>query len=192
MARISLDPPRTPTYRLVEWYSRRRFGKVAEPLMAVAHNPKVLRTDLRFEASLARWDRLDSKLKMLATLGAAAYLGCSFCVDIGSWAGQEEGLDPDKVRDIARWRDSTAYTDLERQALAYAEAMSGYPITVTDEMVAGLREHLDEAQLVELTMMVAVENLRSRGNIAMGMTSQGFSDHCAVPATAIAAASTLR
>jgi alkylhydroperoxidase family enzyme len=53
---------------------------------------------------------------------------------------------------------------------------------VTDEMVAGLRRQLDDAQLVELTMMVAVENIRSRFNSALGLTSQGFKDRCEIPA----------
>jgi alkylhydroperoxidase family enzyme len=76
------------------------------------------------------------------------------------------------------WRDSEQFTLLERQVPAYAEAMSATPPQVTDEMVAGLREHIDEAQLVELTMMVAVENQRSRFNDALGLPSQGFSGRC--------------
>ena len=52
-ARISLDPPRTPVYRLAEWYSRRSYGVVADPLAAMGHNPRVLLTDARFETSLA-------------------------------------------------------------------------------------------------------------------------------------------
>ena len=66
--------------------------------------------------------------------------------------------------------------------MAYAEAVSTTPLGVTDEMVAGLRRHLDDAQLVELTMMVAVENNRSRFNSALGLTSQGFKDRCEIPA----------
>ena len=58
------------------------------------------------------------------------------------------------------------------------------PPAVTDEMVAELRRDLDDAQLVELTMMVAVENVRSRFNSALGLTSQGFRDRCELPATA--------
>ena len=54
MARISLDPPRTPLYRLAEWYARRTYGGVPDPLPAMAHNMRVLLTDLRFEMSLAR------------------------------------------------------------------------------------------------------------------------------------------
>ena len=55
---------------------------------------------------------------------------------------------------------------------------------VTDEMVAGLRRQLDDAALVELTMMVAVENSRARFNSALGLTGQGFRDRCDLPAHA--------
>jgi alkylhydroperoxidase family enzyme len=51
-------------------------------------------------------------------------------------------------------------------------------------MVAELRSELDDAVLVQLTMMVAVENSRSRFNAALGLTSQGFRDRCELPATA--------
>src|SRR5215207_5150098 len=86
------------------------------------------------------------------------------------------------MREVPRWRDSDVFTDLERQVMAYAEAVTATPTAVTDEMVAGLRRRLDDAELVELTMMVAVENIRSRFNSALGLTSQGFKDRCEVPA----------
>jgi alkylhydroperoxidase family enzyme len=115
---------------------------------------------------------------------SAVAIGCSRCVDFGYWNSTNEGVDPAKLRDVPRWRDSDVYTDLERQVMAYAEAMTTTPPSVTDEMVAGLRRELDDAELVELTMMVAVENVRSRFNSALGLTSQGFKDRCEIPATA--------
>jgi alkylhydroperoxidase family enzyme len=83
---------------------------------------------------------------------------------------------------VPRWRDSAVFDDTERAVLAYAEAVSATPPAVTDAMVADLRQRLDDAALVELTMMIAVENERSRFNSALGLASQGFSDRCAVPA----------
>jgi AhpD family alkylhydroperoxidase len=181
-ARIPLDPPRTPMYRLVEWYARRTYGVLPDPLAAMAHNTRVLLTDAGFETSLARWNRLDPTLKSLAEMASAVTIGCSWCVDFGYWETTRNGIDPVKMREVPRWRDSDVYTDLERQVMAYAEAVTATPPAVTDEMVAGLRRHLDDAQLVELTMMVAVENVRSRFNSALGLTSQGFTDRCDIPA----------
>src|SRR4051794_2780540 len=187
-ARISLQPRRTLVYRLAEWYSRRSWGVVADPLAAMGHNPRVLMTDARFETSLKRWNKLDPTLKALAEMTAAVSIGCSWCVDFGYWNSTNEGVDQLKLRDVPRWRESTVYTALERQVMGYAEAMTTTPPSVTDEMVTDLRRELDDAELVELTMMVAVENVRSRFNSALGLTSQGFSDRCEIPAAASGAA----
>jgi AhpD family alkylhydroperoxidase len=182
VTRIPLDPPRSLTIRLIEWYSRRTYGAVLDPGAAIAHNRRVLRTYLRHELSLARWNRLDPTLKALAVLSSAATIGCSWCLDFGYWESTQRGVDPAKLRDVPRWRDSDVYSDVERQVMAYAEAMTTTPLQVTDEMVVELRRHLDDAQLVELTMMISVENSRSRTNSALGLTSQGFRDRCEIPA----------
>ena len=190
MARISLDPPRTLLYRAVEWYSTRRFGAVADPAAAMGHNLRVLLADARFEMAVDRFRRLDPTLRALAEMGAAADIGCSWCMDFGYWVAHEKGVDPAKLRDVPRWRESEAYTDLERRVLEYAEAATATPPTVTDDLVESLRRDLGEAALVELTMMIAVENQRSRFNSALGLTSQGFSDRCVVPATPLRGAGT--
>ncbi|MGY1737715.1 carboxymuconolactone decarboxylase family protein [Geodermatophilus sp. SYSU D00684] len=184
-ARIPLDPPRTLLTRVVDRYSRRTYGATLDPAAAMAHHPRLLFTELRHEQSLARWDRLDPTLKPLAVMSAAVTVGCSWCVDFGWWIGTaHEGVDPAKLRAVPAWRDSDALTDLERRVVEYAEAMSTTPMGVTDEMVAALRRDLDDAALVELTMMVAVENSRARANSALGLTSQGFRDRCELPAPA--------
>ena len=104
----------------------------------------------------------------------------------GAWTSATTSRGPtawpiDKLEQVADWRDSTVYTPLERKVLEYAEAMTATPPTVTDEMVEALRADLDDAQLVELTEMISVENLRSRTNSALGLTSQGFKDQCDLP-----------
>ncbi len=184
-ARIPLDPPRTLLTRAVAWYSRRTYGALLDPAGAMGHHPRLLVTQLRHEQALARWDRLDPTLKSLAVMSAAVTVGCSWCVDFGWWVGTaQEGVDPAKLRAVPAWRDSDALTDLERRVVEYAEAMSTTPVGVTDAMVAALRRDLDDAALVELTTMVAVENSRSRFNAAMGLTSQGFRNRCEIPAGA--------
>ncbi|MEU4209584.1 carboxymuconolactone decarboxylase family protein [Streptomyces sp. NPDC026206] len=182
MARIPLDQPRTLLTRLAAWYSRRSYGKVLDPLMALAHNRRVLITDSRFEMSLARWNKLDPGLKDLAVMASAAAIGCSWCMDFGYWESRRRGASHEKLHDVPRWRDSDVYTPLERDVLEYSEAMTATPPVVEDDLVERLRRQLGEAALVELTAMVAVENLRSRINSALGLASQGFKDSCDIPA----------
>jgi AhpD family alkylhydroperoxidase len=189
MARISLDPPRTLSYRLGAWFSRRRYGTVLDPLAAVGHNPQVGLAYGLFELQVGRWRKLDRGLKDLAVMAAAAAIGCSWCMDFGYWEStMKHHVSAEKIRAVPRWRDSGVFTELERFVLDYAEAMTVTPPGVTDERVERLRGHLSEAQLVELTAIVAVENLRSRINAALGLTAQGFQDRCEIPAAGDAAA----
>lgn len=183
MARVSLIPPRTLLLRVMEWYSRRTYGKVLEPGKALAHNPRVLWGDLRFEQSVAKWNRLDSDLKALAVMASAASIGCSWCMDFGYWENAERGMDRRKLHDVPVWRESDAYTPLERDVMEYAEAVTATPPTVGDDLAERLRARLGEPAFVELTAMVAVENLRSRINAALDLTSQGFKDSCDLPGT---------
>ncbi|GGR52886.1 carboxymuconolactone decarboxylase family protein [Streptomyces netropsis] len=184
MARIPLDPPRTPLIRVLEWYSKRAYGKVLEPLMAYAHHRRVLIGTSRFELSVARWKKLDPGLKALAVMTSASAIGCSWCVDFGYWENRRHGMPHEKLHDVPRWRESEVYTPLERDVMEYAEAMTATPPTVEDDLVDRLRQRLGDERLVELTAMVAVENLRSRVNAALGLSSQGFKDSCDVPAGA--------
>jgi AhpD family alkylhydroperoxidase len=167
--------------RLMGWYARRSYGQELQPMQALLHHRRVTLAVARFEMRIARWDRLDPDLKELACLAAASQIGCSWCVDFGQHLAHTRGMAPQKLAEVVRWRDSEAFTPVERRVLEYAEAMTATPPTVTDEMVATLRADLDDAQLVELTEMISVENLRSRTNAALGLTSQGFAAHCGLP-----------
>jgi alkylhydroperoxidase family enzyme len=182
MARISLDPPRGLIYRAMEWYSRRVYGTVLDPGRALAHNPKVLAGYARTERSAATWDRLDGELKTLAVMASSAAVGCPWCMDFGYWEAYEQGMDRRKLHDVPLWRSSTAFTPLERDVLEYAEGMSATPPDVGDALAARLVERLGEPAFVELTAMVALENMRSRMNAALGLTSQGFKERCPVDA----------
>jgi alkylhydroperoxidase family enzyme len=84
------------------------------------------------------------------------------------------GASAAKIRDVERADASPHYSERERVALAYAEAMTVSGRTVSDELFARLRQHFTEAELVELTAAVALENFRSKFNTALGIEAQGF------------------
>jgi alkylhydroperoxidase family enzyme len=167
--------------KVLSGYARRTYGQVPDGVHVYWHHRKVLKAVLGFEQKVAKWDRLDEDLKSYAQLASAGVIGCSWCLDFGHFKAHNDGLDLAKVREVPRWRESDAFTDTERAVLEYAEAMSTTPLGVTDEMVAGLIERLDVEAVVELTQMVALENMRSRFNSAAGLQSQGYSDVCELP-----------
>ncbi|MFT4582434.1 MAG: alkylhydroperoxidase family enzyme [Gammaproteobacteria bacterium] len=71
------------------------------------------------------------------------------------------------------------YNDVERLVLDYGEKMTITGETVDDSLFAKLREHFSEAQIVELTAGIAMENFRSKFNAPLKIQSQGF---CPLPA----------
>ncbi|WP_310964934.1 carboxymuconolactone decarboxylase family protein [Nocardioides terrisoli] len=176
--RVPLDTGDSLIGKMMSWYSRRTYGDVLDNGLAMLHNRPVLWSVLRFEKGVAKWKRLDPDLKTLAQMAAAAMIGCSWCMDFGYFAAHSAGLDTSKLEEVPRWRDSDVFTAQERRVLEYTEAVTSTPPTVTDEMAESLRSELGNDAFVELTMMIAVENERSRFNSALGLTSQGFKEHC--------------
>jgi AhpD family alkylhydroperoxidase len=167
--------------RVLLAYARRTYGQVPDNAYVLWHHRPALKAVLGLERKVARFDALDPHLKSFAVMAAAASIGCSWCLDFGYYLAHDEGLDLAKVREVPRWRESGVFSDLERDVMAYAEAMTATPPAVTDEMVSGLTDRLGTEAVVELTLMVAIENERSRFNAAMGLASQGFSDVCELP-----------
>jgi len=86
----------------------------------------------------------------------------------------QAGASEEKVQEVPRWRDSPLFSPVERDALEYAEAMTITGERVTDSLHARLRGHFTEAQIVELTAAVALENFRSKFNVPLQIESQGF------------------
>lgn len=83
-----------------------------------------------------------------------------------------------KVAELANWRDSPLFSEPERVALEYAERMTITGQRVDDALFARLKQHYTEAQIVELTAAIALENFRSKFNPALGIEAQGF---CMIP-----------
>ena len=177
-ARVPLEEGSGLLDRMIQWYSHRTYGDVLDNGLALMHNKPVLWAVLRFEQRVARWKRLDPDLKVLAEMATASRIGCSWCMDFGWYAAHSAGLDTSKLAEVPRWRESDVFSERERRVLEYAEAATATPPEVTDEMTEALRADLGNDGFVELTMMIAVENERSRFNSALGLTSQGFKDRC--------------
>ena len=167
-----------PYGALVKMFSKRMFGRVPESLGVMWHNVPVLKASMGFGQKLQKWDQCDETLKSFAHMAVASYIGCSWCLDFNYFTAFNQGLDVDRAREIPRWRESEAFSPLEREVFAYAEAMSSTPPTVTDEMVASLHDQLGPAAVVELTSVIGFANLTTRGNVALGIESEVFAAAC--------------
>jgi alkylhydroperoxidase family enzyme len=159
-------------------FSNKMFGVVPDGLGVMWHNRPVLKASLGLGRKASKWNACDEDLKSYAHMATAALIGCSFCLDYGYFEAHNKGLDVAKAREVPRWRQSDVFTDLERDVMEYAEAMSQTPPTVTDELSGRLLEQLGAPALVELTAWVGFANQTARGNVALGIEAQGFSATC--------------
>ena len=153
------------------------------PIRVCAHIPKLLSGYGKLEQAVAKVHLLDLRHRALAELKAATTTRCEYCIDMGSRISRDWGLTDEELLALPNYRTATCFSDVDRLVLDYAAAMSRTPVQVSDELFDSLREHFDVPQMVELTHIVALENLRARFNLALGIGSAGFSEGmvCAIP-----------
>lgn len=187
MTRIAPLAPKDagPLARIAYRYATRRYGAVPEPFTVVAHHRKLLVASAVQELAAEKASTvLPASIRDLAVYRVAWTVGCSWCIDFGSMLMRLQDLDVDRLQHIEEYETSPLYSDDDRATIAYADAMTSTPTTVTDEQVADLERRFGSAGVVELTYQIALENQRSRMNSALGIVDQGFStDSCRVPWT---------
>ncbi len=195
MPRISQVPARNSGLfvKLMYFFTRRSLTQVTgrapermmEPFELYAHTPGLLFGYGMFEWATGTVHRVDVRLLNLAELKAATLTHCEYCIDLGSQIARRSGLSDAQLLALPRYQESDLFTSLEKLVLDYAVGMSRTPVDVPDALFAELRQHLNDAQIVELTSVIALENLRGRFNLALGVGAAGYSEGmvCAVPAT---------
>ncbi|WP_421735232.1 carboxymuconolactone decarboxylase family protein [Cellulomonas sp.] len=166
---------------LVKLMARKMLGHVPESVGVLWHHQGVLKDSMRLGGKVERWHELDRDLATYAAMASAATVGCSFCLDLHYFMAHNHGLDEAKVREVPRWRESSAFTPRERRVMEYAEAASQTPPAVTDELSAALLAELGPAALVELAARVAFMNMSARMNLALGIHSEEFAAACGLP-----------
>jgi len=172
------------------WFAKRRFGAVPEPFTVLARHRKLLMAAGRHEMAAEKaCKKLPKNVLELAVYRVAQQIGCSWCVDFGAMLMKHGGLDVERLKHIDDYRTSPTYTRQERLAVAYADALSTMPVSVTDEQVAELREEFGDEAVLELTYQIGLENMRARMFSALDIRDQGFSsgDACRLPEAEVTA-----
>jgi uncharacterized peroxidase-related enzyme len=168
------------------WNQRRKYGAVLEPALLWARSPALFATvALLYGALDRRSSPIEPALRSLVTVRVSQINRCSFCVDINSATLLRRNVPLAKVEALASWRTSDLFNDRERVALEYAEKMTASTQSVGDDLMDRLRRHFNDDAIVELTGLIAFQNLASKFNAALDVPPQGF---CPAPAASSAAA----
>lgn len=118
---------------------------------------------------------LDKKLLSLVDMRVSQINGCAYCLDMHSKDLRAEGETEQRIYMLDAWRESPIYTDKERAALEWAEAVT--KITeghVPDEVYERVRKEFDEKELIDLTLAVTTVNSWNRVNIALRTPAGGY------------------
>ncbi|HQR80583.1 MAG TPA: carboxymuconolactone decarboxylase family protein [Actinomycetota bacterium] len=130
-------------------------------------SPEALQAMLHLERQIHR-SGLDESLLELVRSRASQLNGCAWCLDMHTKDARARGETEQRLYLLPAWRDAPCYTDRERAALAWTEALTlvASRQDVSDEVYAEAREHFDEKELVDLTMAVIAINGWNRLNVA--------------------------
>ncbi len=157
------------------WNQKRKYGDVLEAGLLWARSPKLFFGVATLYGMIDRsGSPVDPALRSLVTVRVSQINGCRFCVDINSATLMRRGVSEEKAMAVARWRSSDLFDERERAVLAYAEAMTEAPQSIPDEVYRGVCRHFDEDGLVELTGLIAFQNMSAKFNSALGVPPRGF------------------
>lgn len=179
--RVAAQPlNRTPWYlKPFFWNQRRKYGQPLEAALVWARRPRLFLAVANLYGALdRRHSPVSPTIRSLVTVRVSQINHCRFCVDLNSMTLAKRAGSMDKVLALESWRESEAFTPEERAALDYAEAMTDSSRQVTDAMAEALRKLWDDDGIVELTALIAFQNLSSKFNAALDVPPQGF---CAAP-----------
>jgi AhpD family alkylhydroperoxidase len=165
--------------RLLFWNQERKYGQVLKPALLWARVPKLfLAVTILYGVVDRRKSPVDPVLRSLVMVLVSQISSCRFCVDINASLFAERAGSAEKLQALERWRESDIFSKKEKVVLEYAEAITHPGQKVNDGLIERLREFFDEDGIVELTGLVAFQNLSSMFNNALDIPSQGF---CRLP-----------
>jgi AhpD family alkylhydroperoxidase len=161
--------------RLVLANQRRRYGQELEPARLWARTPWVFAAlSLLYGALDRRRSPINAPLRSLLTVRVSQINWCAFCVDINSATGLKRGISEGQFAALEHFETSALFDARQKAALAYAEAMTRTDAGVDDSLMQRLKSHFDDDSVIELTAIIAFQNMSSKFNAALDVAPQGF------------------
>lgn len=153
----------------------KQWGTPLYPYLFYARSPAY------FRAAKAMWAALQEDAKhvpgtLMALLNrrVAWWNGCEYCQDAHAAKASRFGISTEKLDALSDYATSALFTDAEKLALEYADAITDTQRDVDDELFARLQRYYDDDTIAELTMIIAWQNAGTRFNRAFRIPSQGF------------------
>lgn len=154
---------------------QKHYGVVLNPTRWWGRMPRLFWLVALFVGWLERRRaRLDPALRALLMTRVSQQCHCAFCIDANSLRLAQRCDALEKVQAVASWHDSGLFSERERVALAYADGMTATPPLLSTPMKEALKRHFSDAEICEMTALVAFQNLSARFNAALDIPAQGL------------------
>lgn len=128
-------------------------------------NPKAVNM---LSASSKHLSSIEVKLRALVELRVSQINGCVFCVHLHLKEAREEGEDQNRLDAVVVWHESNLFTEAERAAFEWAEALTNVAQThAPDPVFEALKVHYTDQQIVDLTFIISTMNMWNRMSVAM-------------------------
>lgn len=111
---------------------------------------------------------IDAGLAQMLRLRVAQLNPCSYCLILHTKAAHDRGIGAEKVAHLAAWRESTLFSDAERCALAYCEALTAFDLSTFPTRHSALKSHFDQTAIAEIAAVVINMNVWTRLKLAQG------------------------
>ena len=105
---------------------------------------------------------LEKSLLHLIKLRASQINGCSYCVEMHTREAREDGEGETRLYLTSAWKESPLFTERERAALAWTEAVTRLPDGVSEALFAATRQHFSEEEITKLTVAIGMINMWNR------------------------------
>ncbi|EIF34047.1 alkylhydroperoxidase AhpD family core domain protein [Burkholderia sp. Ch1-1] len=129
-------------------------------------NPAAIKALLGVEERIGK-SALEKSLAELVRLRASQINGCAYCVDMHTTDARNGGETERRLATVVVWRETPFFTDRERAALEWTEALTLVSLDhVPDAVWTAVRPHFNEAELVDLTLLISAINAWNRFAIA--------------------------
>lgn len=130
-------------------------------------SPEVRKALLQMEAFVNNHSGLDETLLELVRLRSSQLNGCAYCVDMHSKNLRADGEKNERIDGVAVWRETPFYSERERAALEWAEALTLVARDhVPDEIFERVRPHFSDPELINLTLAISMINTWNRFGVA--------------------------
>ena len=177
MTRISSkELKKYPWYmRLFFRMQKKKYGSALEPTLLWGRMPTAfLGFSIMYKSLNRKSSPLSPELRALVMTKVSEINQCAFCIDMNAFFVLESSHSEDKIETLSHYRESDVFSKKEKTVLEYAQIMTERSHEVPEEIFQRLKEYYEEDAIVELTALIAFQNLSSKFNAVLDVKAFGF------------------